>query len=129
ELKHVHPDCALLEAKTIMLLSDFSQLAVTQSTRKLVGAVSWKSIARAGLEGASSPVRGATQPTEALDVDTELFVALPRIVSEDFVITRHANGLLAGIVTVADVADKYAELADPFLLCGQIDLGLRELLR
>ncbi len=43
----VAPDASFEEAITLMLIQDFSQLAVMSGPRDLKGAVSWKSIAKA----------------------------------------------------------------------------------
>ncbi len=124
----VPPTATFEHAITLMLLNDYSQLAVMEGQRILRGAVSWKSIAQAR-HGRSS-ARFSDAITEATEVryDKELRDVLPILEGEDFVFVRDANNIIAGIVTTADVVHVYEELAEPFFLIGELDQALRQVI-
>lgn len=124
----VPPTATFEHAITLMMLNDYSQLAVMEGQRTLRGAVSWKSIARAR-HGRSS-VRFSDAITEATEVryDKELRDVLPILEAEDFVFVRDAKNVIAGIVTTADVVHVYGELAEPFFLIGELDQALRQVI-
>ncbi len=102
---HVAPDSPLVEAVTLMMLNDFSQVAVLNGPRTLKGAVSWRSVAKAGGATASSKlsVKDAMESASSYPVTERLSDVLPYIVENDYVFTKSNDGKVAGIVTVADV--------------------------
>jgi CBS domain-containing protein len=121
----IDPEASLLDAETMMRLHDFSQVAVVSGQRSPKGAVSWRSIALAKVTGSTATVEAATEHARVEPLTCPLRDVLPWIIENDYVFTKASNGVVVGIVTVADVAGKYAELTDPFLYCGQIDRQLR----
>ncbi len=124
----VPPTATFEYAITLMLLNDYSQLAVVEGQRNLRGAVSWKSIAQT--RQAHSSARFADAIAEAVEVryDKELRDVLPILEASDFVFVRGADNLIAGIVTTADVVHAYGELATPFFLIGELDQALRQVI-
>ncbi len=60
--------------------------------------------------------------------DKSVFNALPIIVEHDYVIVQQADGTVSGIVTASDVTVQFRELAEPFLLIGEIENHIRTLL-
>jgi hypothetical protein len=111
-----------------MLLNDYSQLAVMEGQRNLRGAVTWKSIAQA--RNVSPSARFSDAITEAIDVpyDKDLRDVLPTLEASEFVFVRDAKNIISGIVTTADLVHVYGELATPFLLIGELDQVLRQVI-
>jgi CBS domain-containing protein len=115
-------DTTLERATTIMQRDDYSQLAVTNGHRELVGAVSWASIAIAQAWGETHKVKDAleTLPLKLHPSDDLLkSVAAINVAGYAFVIDPK-SGRLSGIVTSADVGKLLVGLANPYLLVGEI---------
>jgi hypothetical protein len=124
----VAPDATFEETITLMLTTDYSQLAVMTSPRDLKGAVSWKSIARA--RNANSGARLSAAIIKASDVPytADLIGLLPVIQSQEFVFVRGPDRTVTGIVTLADVVEVYGQMASPFFMIGRIDQSLRRII-
>lgn len=122
----VGPHSTIREAITIMVLNDFSQLAVLVNPRKLRGVVTWRSIAQAMHQKADPTFADAIDPlVEAVPYDRDLFEVLPSLRKRDFVFVKDESEIIAGIVTTADVAQRYGEMATPFFQLGELDQTLR----
>ena len=67
-------------------------------------------------------VRSAPEP-----YDTPLVDVLGRLVDEGFVFVEDDKKMISGIVTTADVVMLYGKHALPFLLIGELDRRLRQL--
>lgn len=125
----VRPDATLQQAVTIMLTNDFSQLPVMTGPRELKGMVSWKTIgSRLALKRPCVNVRDAMEPAQVVSVDESLFDAIARIASHDYVLVQAADKTYTGIVTASDFNFQFQALAEPFLLVGEIENGLRRIL-
>lgn len=125
----VNPGASYEEAITLMLLNDFSQLAVmTTPPRGLKGAVTWQSIAREQHANPESKLLDAIVLAEAFSFDTELIDVLPTLQAADFVFVKDAENRITGIVTAADVVQAYGQLATPFFLMGELDQLLRRVI-
>ena len=122
----VPPTATFEHAITLMLLNDYSQLAVMEGERTLRGAVTWKSIAKA--RNVTPDARFSDAITEAIDVsyDKDLRDVLSTLETSEFVFVRDAKKVISGIVTTADLVHVYGELATPFLLIGELDQTLRQ---
>jgi hypothetical protein len=59
----------------------------------------------------------------------DLLRLVPRIVEEDFVLVLNARNEVGGLVTAADLGKLFAERAETFLMLGEIDQRLRDLIR
>jgi CBS domain-containing protein len=124
----VQPTDALVVAITRMRLNGYSQLAVLAGRRTLRGAVTWESIANARNGNPDATLADAiVRPADAR-YDQELIEILPLLEASGFVFVRNQNNEVAGIVTTADVVGLYRELATPFLLIGELDQVLRQLI-
>ncbi|MDW5329065.1 CBS domain-containing protein [Plantactinospora sp. KLBMP9567] len=128
-LVSVSPSALVQEAITIMRLNDFSQLAVLTAPDELHGAVSWKSIAQAQHAAPDAPLGRMISPAKAFDYDVRLLDVIDILWREEFVFVRDFKGEISGIITAADVVQKYDETATPFLLIGEIDQELRRLIQ
>lgn len=122
----VGPNSTLEEAITKMLLNDFSQLAVLSGPRNLRGAVTWHSIAQAMHQKPDASLTDAIDPhVEVVPYDRDLFEVLPTLQQREFVFVSDETRAIAGIVTTADVAARYGEMATPFFQLGELDQTLR----
>jgi CBS domain-containing protein len=121
----VGPTASLQEAVTKMLLNDFSQLAVLAGSHTLRGAVTWQSIAQARHLNPDASLADATVGTRDVGYRTDLLEVLDDLRKRGFLFVRDDNNTVAGIVTVADVAGRYGEVANPFILIGDLDRLLR----
>lgn len=124
----VKPTATFQEAMTKMLLSDFSQLPVLKNKYEIDGAVTWQSIAHARLKDPDALFSDAIVPAKDLPYDHDLNHVLPVLQSDDFVVVRNAHNEISGIVTTADVVGLYGERTLPFLLIGELDQELRQIM-
>ncbi|MFE0025432.1 CBS domain-containing protein [Amycolatopsis sp. NPDC059021] len=125
-VEFVEVNSTLKEAITKMLLNDFSQLAVLNGPRNLRGAVTWRSIAQAMHRKSDASVADAiVAHVEAVAYDRDLFDVLPTLLQREFVFVRDETKVIKGIVTTADVAQRYGEMATPFFQLGELDQTLR----
>lgn len=121
----VTPQATIQEAITVMLLNDYSQLAVMSGSHNLRGAVTWKSIAQARHANPEASFGDVIVEANSVDYDKELIDVLPILEQADFVFVRDEKRAVSGILTNADVVHRYGELATPFLLIGELDQALR----
>ena len=125
----VTPDSTLAHAVTVMLTNDFSQLPVMTGPRELKGVISWKTIgSRLALKRPCANVRHVMEPAQVVSVDESLFDAIAKIASHDYVLVQAADKAFTGIVTASDFNFQFQALAEPFLLVGEIESGLRGML-
>lgn len=125
----VTPDASLAEAITVMLQNDFSQLPVMTSDRDVKGMISWKSIgSRLALKRTCTAVRDCMDDYHEVSADRSIFDAIRIILENDCVLVRDNKKVISGIVTAADIALKYDQLAGPFLLLGEIENQIRMLI-
>jgi CBS domain-containing protein len=115
------------QAITVMMLNGYSQLAVLSGTHTLRGAVTWQSIAYARHANPNAGFADAIIPAREARYDQDLVEVLPDLETWDFVFVRDEKNAVAGIVTTADVVGKYRELSTPFILIGELDQVLRQL--
>lgn len=125
----VKPDATLQQAVTIMLTNDFSQLPVTTGPRDIKGVISWKTIgSRLALKRPCPLVRDAMEPAQVVSIDESLFEAIAKIATHDYVVVQANDRSISGIVTASDFNVQFQILAEPFLLVGEIENGLRRIL-
>ena len=126
----VAPDASLNEAVTLMLANDFSQLPVMTNERDVKGVVSWASIgARLSLGKAGIFARELMDtPHQEIRAGASLFQAIPIIVQHNYVLVRGVDGRVRGIVTASDLSLQFQQLAEPFLLLGEIENHIRRII-
>ena len=127
-VESVPPTATFDQAITVMLLNGYSQLAVLAGRHSLRGAVTWQSIARTRHANPSAGFADAIVPAHEAQYDQELIDVLSDLETWDFVFVRDEKNAVAGIVTTADVARVYGDLATPFFLIGELDQVLRQLI-
>jgi CBS domain-containing protein len=124
----VNPSATIAEAVTLMLLHDYSQLPVMQSERILRGIVTWQSIGTQHVLARScTTVQDCLEQAPVIDGDASLFSAINAIVERGFVLVRDGQNVISGIVTTTDLSLQFRQLAEPFLLLGEIEKHLRRI--
>jgi hypothetical protein len=118
----------LARARALMLRHDYSQLGVMAGAHRLIGAVSWESMARAAIRNPDFTLRDATITTRPVSPDDDLIALIPTIIEQGFVFVAKADHSLGGIVTTADLSSQFGTVAKPFLLIGEIERRLRRVL-
>lgn len=126
---YVAPDRPVTEAVTLMLSNDFSQLPVMTNERNVKGLISWQSIgARWALDREGQEVRHYMEEAVEIPSDRSMFAALPLIVEHGYVLVRGAESKISGIITTSDLSLQFQQLAEPFLLLGEIENHIRRLM-
>ena len=124
----VRPTDPLDKATTIMLIHDFSQLPVMVNPRDVKGVVSWRSIGTAfALGRLGNEVRQGMEEHREIAIDAPFFEGITDIWEHGYVLVRDVDRTISGIVTASDFARQFAQLAQPFLVIGEIELHLRNL--
>jgi CBS domain-containing protein len=124
----VKPDNPVEKATTIMLNYDFSQLPVMTTDKEVKGIISWKSIGkRLVLGNKISAVRECMDPAQVISSEASLFDAINIIAEHDYVLIQAHDRTFCGIVTASDLSNQFRELAEPFLLIGEIENFIRRL--
>ena len=125
----ISPDAFISEAITLMMRHDYSQLPVMIGERTVKGGISWKSLGkRLVMDKKCKCVKEAMEPIHVIDLDTSLFEAIPLIARHDCVLVRDTDNKICGIITSADVSQTFVELAEPFLLLGEIENLIRDMI-
>lgn len=125
----VNPQSPLKEAVTLMLANDFSQLPVMTGDREVKGIISWKTIgSRIALKCAANHVSDCMEPAQVVSVNSSLFDVIDIIASHDYVLVQDINKIICGIVTASDFNVQFRVLSEPFLLVGEIEIGVRRML-
>lgn len=126
----VQPDCTLVEAVTIMMRHDFSQLPVMTTEREVKGIVTWASIATRLQIDEEKPqtVQVCMVPHVEVPESESLFRVIDQIVEHSYVLVRGGDKTITGIVTATDLSSQFRQLSEPFLLLGEIENHLRSLI-
>ena len=123
------PDETVQKAITVMLANDFSQLPVMTSERDVKGIISWSSIgSRLAVGKSGLYVRELMDNHHEIRAELSLFQAIPVIVQYQYVLVRGSDNKITGIVTATDLSLQFQQLAEPFLLLGEIENHVRRLL-
>jgi CBS domain len=125
----VSPNQTITEAITIMLTNDFSQLPVMVGERELKGVISWTSIGSRLVLGVKfTEVRECMEAAHAISGDTSLLDAITEIVNNQYVLVRDGINKISGIVTTSDLSREFRQLTEPFVLLGEIENHVRNLI-
>lgn len=117
----VTPDTKLEEAVTHMLTNDFSQLPVMIGGRDVKGVITWTSIgSRLAMGKNCSVAREVMEQLHEISSDASLFSAINIIAEHQYVLVRGHDQKITGIVTASDLNLQFQQLAEPFLLLGEI---------
>lgn len=125
----VPPDAKLEEVVTHMLTNDFSQLPVMTSARDVKGVVTWTSIgSRLAMGKNCSAARELMEQHQEIRSDASLFSAISIIAEHQYVLVRGHDQKITGIVTASDLNLQFQQLAEPFLLLGEIENHVRRVI-
>ncbi len=128
EVMSVKREASLSEARTKMMLHDYSQLAVWNGRGSDVMAVTWESIAKAQLCRQKLTLSDAIVSARVVGLDDDLIPLIGTIANEGFVVVRRKDRELSGIITSADLSVEFETLAGPFFLLGEIERRLRRVI-
>jgi hypothetical protein len=94
--------------------------------RELKGAVSWMTIATARIARSSLTLSDVIEPhPKVVRADNKLLSEINTICSTGFAFVQGADDCFCGIVTAADLAGQFQDLAAPFFQLGEIEGRLR----
>ncbi len=127
----VTPNMQVIEAITLMLMLDYSQLPVMQGERSVKGLFSWKSLGRRlALKCPCETVSDAMEEVRTVSAEASIF-QVAELLSRDAVVLVQKSATDAkviGIVAASDVAEQFGSLGEPFLLIGEIESRVRLLI-
>lgn len=125
----VSPDSSLQQVATVMMSNDFSQVPVMTGQRDVKGIVTWKTIGtRLALKKPIATAKDCMEDTKIVSAVEPLFSAISIIAAHDYVLVQAQDKTICGIVTASDLNEQFRLLAEPFLLVGEIENGVRRLL-
>lgn len=125
----VSPDTGLEEIVTLMLAHDFSQLPVMTSEKDVKGIVTWASIGSRLAMGKNCRVaRKLMEQHRETRSDASFFSVIAIIAAHQYVLVRDNEQKITGIITASDLALQFQQLSEPFLLLGEIESHVRQVI-
>lgn len=126
---YVAPDASLQQVTTVMMSNDFSQVPVMTGQRDVKGIVTWRAIGmRLALKKSVSTAKDCMDEAKVVSAAEPLFSAISLIAAHDYILVQAQDKTICGIVTASDLNEQFRLLAEPFLLVGEIENGVRRLL-
>ncbi|HEU4327956.1 MAG TPA: CBS domain-containing protein [Roseiflexaceae bacterium] len=126
QLVTVKADTSLNEAITLMMMHNYSQLPVMHSDRDVKGIISWSSISqRLALGLTCKTVRDCMELAYEVKEDESILAAITVVSQHQYVLVRGKDRRITGIVTNSDLGFQFYQLAEPFLLIGEIENQIR----
>ncbi|MER0482650.1 CBS domain-containing protein [Streptomyces sp. Edi2] len=124
------PSTAQVKTAThLMLTKNYSQVPVIDGTSTLRGVVTWGSVARMYERNEHTTLLNAVVDDPPIaDVRSDFFSLLPMISEYGYLLVRDMSGRITGIVTAADVTERFEATAWPFFVIGEIEFRLRKCL-
>lgn len=124
----VSRETSLIEATTLMLKHNFSQLPII-SGREAEGIISWKSIGIAqSLGKVCTKVSDCKDEVTVLPLSEPLFKAVSIILEKEVVLVSQKDKTICGIVTSTDIGEQFVSMSEPFLVLEQIENHIRKIL-
>ena len=125
----VAPSHDLKTAITQMMSNDFSQIPVMEGQREVKGIITWESIgSKTAMGQISDDVKVYMERAEIIDGQQPFFDAVSVIARTGYVLVRGQDNIITGIVTASDLNDQFLQLAEPFLLVGEIESHIRRVI-
>lgn len=123
-------DANLEKAYHLMWKNDFSQLPVMNDDRKILGIISWQSIAKGLIAKKNSNcVKDfMTNDYKVLSEDTPLFDAIKEVIKTEMIFVVSKDNKILGPVTPFDLNEEFLEQIEPFILLEQIENFIRLIL-
>ncbi|MCX5184248.1 CBS domain-containing protein [Streptomyces sp. NBC_00268] len=129
-LESLPSSAQLSEATYLMRTKDYSQLPIIDGATKLCGAVTWNSVARMYEKVNVDRVlaNAMVDDPPVVEEHQNFFAALPLVSEKGYVLVRRNDGRFSGIVTSADITERFDATARPFFIVGEIEFLLRKCL-
>ncbi|SCD32082.1 CBS domain-containing protein [Streptomyces sp. DvalAA-19] len=127
-LYSVTPDKKLSEITYLMSNKNYSQIPVIEGGSFLRGVVTWRSVVKAYERVARPDLSDALVDPPVVESHHDFFSLLPRVSEEGYLLVRANNGSFCGIVTAADITERFGATAWPFFVIGEIEFRLRKCL-
>ncbi|GGW35479.1 CBS domain-containing protein [Streptomyces griseoloalbus] len=129
-LVSVGPGTPLSQTTFLMRTKGLSQVPVTTGMAQVHGVVTWGSVAKMYEAGKPATLDNAMEKDSlpVADARQEFFTALPVIRENGYLLVRGDDGCLSGIVTAADITERFEGAARPFFIVGEIESLLRRCL-
>ncbi len=126
----VKRDAGLVEATTLMILHNYSQLPLISNTKTIVGYISWGTIGSKISNGVQSDKVSdyCSKDIAVIEYEKPLLEAIKIIIDKEFAVVQKPDKTISGIVTIADISDQFLTLTEPFLLLEQIENHVRQIL-
>lgn len=126
----VKPSDSLNLAVTIMLQNEYSQLPVMKNPGQVAGMISWRSIGKKlHISDGGKKVEDCIEKHQEVRDTASLFDVIQIVATHDCVLVRSStNNKITGIVTNADISQEFKTLSEPFLMLGDIENALRQLI-
>lgn len=122
----VSPDQGFDEARFLMVRHNYSQLPVMAGPRTLKGVITWQTILSAGLGKPDIELKDVIDPYPKWVFAAEELLRLATTIHDaGFVLVRGQDQSVTGIVTGADLANRFGNLTTPFFQLGDIEGKLR----
>ncbi|WP_181699334.1 CBS domain-containing protein [Nocardia sp. GTS18] len=119
---------SLHRAIELMVTKRLSQLPIVDDHYRLLGVVTWESIAHRSITGAGVELwdARAAQFPPAAHSEQELFSRMDDIRKFGFIIVVDSENVVTGIVTAADLADELEARVTPFMVLEELERRLRQ---
>lgn len=134
ELLMFPPEKPVIEALTVMLKGNFAQIPVVQGN-EVLGVFSYRSFIEKLMklpakekEPLHLPVEDFLEDIKFAQITDELAALFDEFDLKDAVLIG-SEDRLQGIITTIDVLRYFYQVASPFVLFGEIELAIRELIR
>lgn len=127
----IRPDEPVMKALSRLMDEKLSLLIVQKGDRaRAEGVFSYESFSHSHMAGRQPNQVKDCMSRDFLEVNEEkpLIDAVKDIIRHGTVVVRSSQNQLCGVVTARDVTSVFVELAEPFLLLGQIENHLRALM-
>jgi len=129
EVKFVRPDDSLSAVITLMMLHDFSQIPVMSNEHTVSGMVTWSSIAkRMVFHSAPQRARECMETAQEVNIETSIFSVVEAVARSGYALVRDGHNKITGIVTNSDLGLQFKILGEPFLILGEIENYIRQLI-
>ncbi len=125
----VNPNDALRTAITHMMANDFSQVPVMVGPRDVKGMITWESIgAKNAMGQPGHEARHYMEAAEVIEGQRSLFEAVGIVARTGYVLVKGPENTITGIVTSSDLSSLFLQLAEPFLLVGEVESHVRRII-
>ncbi|MFJ7997846.1 HPP family protein [Streptomyces sp. NPDC096310] len=119
----------LADAIHLMQAMNYSQLPVLDDPYTLPGVVTWQSATRMyGTSVEKVLLNAMVDDPPVAEAHQDFFSLLPMISEHGYLVIRGNDGRFTGIVTTADITERFSATAWPFFVVGEIEFRLRKCL-